>query len=134
MSAPARDIFLKKVPEEVGANTFFRRVPEEKTRNISVLLVAGVSAAVHGVLGVIFAPLFAVAFMAVKTPQHAVLSGGIDGATLAALFPLLYAAVGFVVGAAAAGVYNSLAKHMFHPEPVVEEQPQGLEIALEQSA
>jgi hypothetical protein len=99
-----------------------------------VLLVAGVSAAVHIALGVLLAPLFAIAFLAAKTPSHPVLFGEINGATLAAIFPVLYGIVGFVVGATAAGLYNSLAKHMFPPERVVEEQIEGMEMAYSQSA
>ena len=131
MSSPARDLFWKKVPEEVGGNTFLKKIPEERTRNIKVLLVASVSAAVHVALGVLLAPLFAIAFLAARTPSHPVIFGEINGATLAALFPVLYGVVGFVVGAAAAGLYNSLAKHMFPPEtvaPEVEEESRGLEI------
>ena len=44
MSSPALDIFRKKVPEEIGGNTFLKKVPEERTRSIKVLLVASVSA------------------------------------------------------------------------------------------
>jgi len=130
MSSPARDLFWKKVPEEVGRNTFLKKAPEERTRNIKVLLVASVSAAVHIALGVLLAPLFAIAFLAAKPPAHAVIFGQINGATLAAIFPVLYGIIGFVVGAAAAGLYNSLAKHMFPPEPVpvIKEESRGLEI------
>ena len=128
-----RDLILKRVPE-VGANAFLKKVPQERTRSINVLLVAGVSAAVHIALGVLLAPLFAIAFLALKTPPHPVLFGEINGATLAALFPLIYGIVGLMVGAAAAGLYNSLAKHMFPPEPVAEEQPANLEIVYSQSA
>lgn len=134
MSVPAPKLFLKKVPAEVGGNTFLKKAPEERTRNINVLLVAGVSAAVHVALGVLLAPLFAIAFLAAKTPSHPVLFGDINGATLAVLFPVLYGIVGFVVGAGAAGLYNSLAKHMFPPERVVEDQIEGMEIAYSQLA
>ena len=135
MSVPAPSkLFLKKVPAEAGSNAFLRKAPEERTRNISVLLVAGASAAVHVALGVLLAPLFAIAFLAAKTPSHPILFGDINGATLAALFPLLYGIVGFVVGVAAAGLYNSLAKHMFPPERLVEEETEGLAVAYSQSA
>ncbi len=137
MSSPARALFLKKVSEEVGGHAFLKRVPEERTRKINVFLVASVSAAVHVALGVLLAPLFAIAFLAVKTPSHPVLFGEINGATLAALFPVLYGIVGFVVGAVASGLYNSLAKHMFPPEPQpvveVEEESRGLEIVYSRS-
>ena len=131
MSSPALDIFRKKVPEEIGGNTFLKKVPEERTRSIKVLLVASVSAGVHVALGVLLTPLFAIAFIAARTPSHPVILGQMNGATLAVLFPVLYGIVGFVVGAAAAGLYNSLAKHMFPPEPAVrevEEESRGLEI------
>ena len=131
MSSPALDVFRKKVPEEIGGNTFLKRVPEERTRSIKVLLVASVSAGVHVALGVLLAPFFAIAFLAARTPSHPVILGQINGATLAVLFPVLYGVVGFAVGAAAAGLYNSLAKHMFPPETVVpeaEEESRGLEI------
>jgi hypothetical protein len=135
MSALAPKLFLKQVPAEVGGNTFLKKAPQERTRNINVFLVAGVSAAVHVALGVLLAPLFAIAFLAAQTPAHPILLGNINGATLAVLFPLLYGVVGFVVGAAAAGLYNSLAKHMFPPERVLEEQIEGVEIvAYSQSA
>src|SRR5436853_6067638 len=96
-SKAMRNLILKRVPE-VGANTFLKKVPEERTRRINVLLVAGVSAAVHIALGVLLAPLFAIAFLALKTPPHPVLFGEINGATLAALFPLIYGIVGLIVG------------------------------------
>src|SRR5205807_5578924 len=75
MSSFAPKLLLKKVPEEVGSNTFLKKSPEERTRNISVLLVASVSAAVHVALGVLMAPLFAIAFLAAKTPSNPVLFG-----------------------------------------------------------
>lgn len=131
MSSPALDIFRKKVPEEVGGNTFFKKTPEERTRSVKVLLVASVSAGVHVALGVLLTPLFAIAFLAARTPDHPVIFPQISGATLAVLFPLLYGVIGFVVGAVAAGLYNSLARHMFPPEtvePEVEPESRGLEI------
>jgi len=134
MSSFAPKLLLKKVPEEVGSNTFLKKSPEERTRNISVLLVASVSAAVHVALGVLMAPLFAIAFLAAKTPSNPVLFGEINGATLAALFPVVYGIVGFVVGAGAAGIYNSLARHMFPPERVVEEETEGLAVAYSRIA
>lgn len=121
MASPAFDIIRKRVPEQIGGNAFVKRVPEERTRSIKVLLVASVSAGVHLVLGVLLTPMFAVAFLAARTPSHPVIFPDINGATLAVLFPVLYAAIGFLVGAAAAAIYNSLARHMFPPEPVVPE-------------
>ena len=134
MSSPARALFLKKVPEEVGGDAFLKKVPEERTRNINVFLVAGVSATVHIALGVLLAPVFAIAFLAAKTPFHPVLFGEINDATLAVLFPVLYGIVGFVAGAAAAGLYNSLAKHMFPAEPSVPQEAKGLEIVYGRSS
>jgi len=131
MSSPALDVFRKKVPEEIGGNAFVKRVPEERTRSVKVLLVASVSAGVHVALGVLLTPFFAVAFLAANTPSHPIIFGDMNGATLAVLFPILYGIIGFAVGAAAAGLYNSLARHMFPPEtvaPEVSEESGGLEI------
>lgn len=131
MASPALGIFRKKVPQEIGGNTFLKRVPEERTRSVKVLLVASVSAGVHVVLGVLLTPLFAIAFLAAKTPSNPIIFGEINGATLAVLFPVLYGIIGFAVGVAAAGLYNSLARHMFPPEaeaPEVSEESGGLEI------
>jgi len=137
MASPAIDIIRKKVPQEIGGNAFLKKVPQERTRSIKVLLVASVSAGVHLVLGILLAPLFTVAFLAANMPSHPIIFGDINGATLAVLFPILYGVIGFLVGAAAAAIYNSLARHMFPPEPTVpevEEEAGGLEIVYSRSA
>jgi len=137
MASPAIDIIRKKVPQEIGGNAFLKKAPQERTRSIKVLLVASVSAGVHLVLGILLAPLFTVAFLAANTPSHPIIFGNINGPTLAVLFPILYGVIGFLVGAAAAAIYNSLARHMFPPEPTVpevEEEAGGLEIVYSRSA
>jgi hypothetical protein len=88
-------------------------------------------------LGVLLTPLFAVAFLAANTPAHPIIFGGMNGATLAVLFPVLYGIIGFAVGAAASGLYNSLARHMFPPEtpaPEISDESSGLEIVYSSPA
>src|SRR5437870_5420338 len=95
-----------------GRELFLKKAPEESTRRISVLLVAFVSAAVHSCLGVIFAPLFSLAFLATGLSESAFPSG--SGFTYGpVVFPAAYAVIGFMIGAAAALLYNKLAGEVF---------------------
>ena len=114
-----------------GKIKFFKNSPEERTRNISVLLVAGVSAVVHGCLGVALAPLFSITFLgagfsASAWPGASPFWGEGSGALFIILFPVAYGMAGFAVGAAAACLYNSLAKHLFSRH-YAEEAPKTME-------
>ncbi|HLJ88923.1 MAG TPA: hypothetical protein VKZ53_19040 [Candidatus Angelobacter sp.] len=101
-----------------GHGLFLKKVPEERTKNIKVWFVACISAAVHGCLGVLFAPLFSIAFLAAGLSES-FLPG--NGMLLAIAFPLGYAAIGFVVGAGAAHFYNLMARHLYHHDGTEQE-------------
>lgn len=80
----------------------------KKHQPISILLVGSVSALVHGILALVFAPILAMLFSTqVAAPvQFAALLGDGRGMLLAVLLPFAWAAVGFIAAATVAFLYN----------------------------
>ena len=81
----------------------------KKTHATNILLMAGVSAGVHGLAAVVVMPAFAVMFLTVgaePAPLQRLLETTDRGMTLLLAAPLLWAAVGFVLGAFLAFVFT----------------------------
>jgi len=102
---------------------FLKPIPEERTRNINVWFVGCISALIHSCLGVLLAPVFFLAFLATGLHEQGLYG---NGTMFTIAFPAGYALVGFVVGAAAAYLYNKLACHLFRQDA---EQPASLKSA-----
>ena len=80
-------------------------------RSVGVLSFAKMAGAVYGALGLAFAPfvvLLAVIGSMVGSRQHPL--GPVFSIVFAILMPVIYAAMGFVMGAIGAFVYNLVAK------------------------
>ena len=80
-------------------------------RSVGVMSFAKMSGAVYGALGLVFAPflvLLAVIGTIAGPRQHPL--GPVFSIVFANLMPVIYAAMGFVMGAIGAFVYNLVAK------------------------
>ncbi len=91
---------------------------------VSVLLVAIVSAAVHGLGAVLFIPVLSFLFLVFVSPPAQL--GGIvaatdRGMTLAVIAPFCSAALGFVAGALMASLFNMFVKERPRRAIVVQE-------------
>jgi hypothetical protein len=84
-----------------------------KLRSLDVLSVAKLMACIHGCLGLLFLPFFLIvgALGAVAGGQNAAF-GAIGMAVLAVLMPVLYAGMGFLIGALMAWLYNVISKRI----------------------
>ncbi|MBZ5524682.1 MAG: hypothetical protein LAP21_20785 [Acidobacteriia bacterium] len=72
-----------------------------KTRTTSILMIASVSAAVHGLAAVVFVPVLSFILLAVGEPPASfrnMIAATDNGMLFAVLIPLLYALIGFIVG------------------------------------
>ena len=78
---------------------------------INVFLVASVSAALHGIMAVIFVPAMSVMFLAHNTAQAQLSNPAITDNIMvwAVVAPILWAAVGFIGGALMAFIWNLFA-------------------------
>ena len=87
---------------------------------INVFLVASVSAALHGVMAVIFVPAMSVMFLAQHTAQDQLSNPAMTDNVmiLAVVAPICWAAVGFMGGACMAFIWN-----LFVGEPAREQLP-----------
>src|SRR5436309_12294226 len=85
---------------------------------INVFLVASVSAALHGVMAVIFVPAMSVIFLTHNTAQAQFSNPAITDNIMiwAIVAPILWAAVGFIGGALMAFIWN-----LFAGEPAREQ-------------
>jgi len=82
-------------------------------RSVNVLSCAKMMGAIHGCLGLIMLPIFLLA--GVATLMSGQDSASVSGAVLlffAILAPIFYGAMGFVVGALMAWVYNLVARRI----------------------
>jgi len=90
------------------------------TQPISVLLVAMVTAALHGAVAVVFVPILSFLLLAWGAPPvqlSSTVAAGNNGMVFAVIAPLCCAMFGFVAGAFAAFTHNVFAKEQ--PRPVV---------------
>jgi hypothetical protein len=95
-----------------------------KTHMMNILMMAGVSAAVHGFAAVLFVPALSFILLAVGAPPAPVkglVASTDNGMVLAVLFPLFFALIGFVAGAFPALVYTMLTADKGAPRVPVEE-------------
>jgi len=91
---------------------------------VSVLLVAFVSAAVHGLGAVLFVPVLSFLFLVFGSlpAQLGSIVGATDrGMTLAVIAPFCCAALGFVAGAFMASLFNMFVKERPRREIVAQE-------------
>jgi hypothetical protein len=107
-------------------------------KTINVLLVATVSAILHGVLAGIFIPLLAMlllSFGALPGPLAAVATAE-HGMIFAVTAPFIYAAIGFAGGAFMAFLYNLFVKMLVgHKHPIhIEPEPEVESIAVGDAA
>jgi hypothetical protein len=80
-------------------------------KSIGVLSMAKIMGAVYGALGLIFMPIFLlVGFAGMMTGSREGALGAVGGVVVAVLFPVIYAAMGFVGGAIGALLYNLFAR------------------------
>jgi hypothetical protein len=80
-------------------------------KSVGVLSVAKIMGLIYGCMGLIFAPLFLLmGLMGSALGQQNSPLAGIFGVGFAVLMPVLYGAMGFVVGAVGALLYNLFAK------------------------
>jgi hypothetical protein len=107
-------------------------------RTINILLVATVSAILHGVLAGIFIPLLAVlllSFGALPGPLAAIATAE-HGMIFAVTAPFAYGAIGFAGGALMAFLYNLFVKMLAgHKHPIyVEPEPETESLAVGDAA
>ena len=83
----------------------------QRILRVGVLSSAKISCALYGIMGLIFVPIFliigAAGLLTGQKEQAAV--GAMTGLFLAIMMPLLYAGMGFVIGALSAVIYNLVA-------------------------
>jgi hypothetical protein len=80
-------------------------------RAVGVLSAAKMLGAIYGALGLIFAPIFLLIGMAgMMAGGREAVFGGVTGVVFAVLLPVLYGAMGFVIGAIGALLYNLFAR------------------------
>jgi hypothetical protein len=90
---------------------------------MNILMMAGVSAAVHGLAAVVFVPMLSFILLAVGDPPAPfanMVAAAEHGMGLAVLAPVVYALVGFVVGGFLALVYTTLTADEPAPRTPVE--------------
>jgi len=94
----------------------------KETKPISVLLVASVTAALHGAVAVVFVPmlsLFMFLWGAAPVQLSSIVASASNGMAFAVIAPLCCAAFGFVAGAFAAFTHNVFAKEQPRRSAVV---------------
>ena len=80
-------------------------------QSVGVISAAKMMGAIYGAMGLIFAPIFLLIGLAgMAAGGRQAIFGGITGVVFAVLMPLLYGAMGFVIGAIGALLYNLFAK------------------------
>lgn len=83
----------------------------QTVRSVGVLSFAKIFGLIHACFGLVFAPLFLLAGIAasIGNDKSAAILGGTFGIVMALLMPVLYGAMGFIMGAVGALVYNLIA-------------------------
>jgi len=80
-------------------------------KSVGVLSVAKIMGLIYACIGLIFAPVFlVVGMMGSLMGQDKNPFAGMAGVVLAVLIPFIYGAMGFIIGAIGALLYNLLAK------------------------
>jgi len=95
------------------------------TQPISVLLVAMVSAALHGAAAVVFVPILSFLLLswgAAPVQLSNVVAGANNGMVFAVIAPLCCAVFGFFAGAFAAFTHNVFAKDQRRPAVAMQEE------------
>lgn len=92
-------------------------------KSVGVMSVAKIMGLLYACMGLLFAPMFLViGLMGSFAGQDKMPFMGVFGVVFAVLMPLIYGALGFVIGAIGAFLYNVLAKWMggfeFELEPL----------------
>ncbi|MGA9812387.1 MAG: DUF3566 domain-containing protein [Terriglobales bacterium] len=83
----------------------------QRIKSVGVLSCAKMMGVLHGCMGLLFIPFFLIAGLASMAAQQA--NSAIGGAAMLAfgiLAPVIYGAMGFVIGAIGAFIYNLVAK------------------------
>ena len=83
----------------------------QKVKSVGVLSFAKMFGFIHACLGLVFAPLFLLVGLAASIghDKSAAVFGGVFGIVMAILMPVLYGAMGFVMGTIGALLYNLFA-------------------------
>lgn len=94
-------------------------------KSVGVLSVARIAGLIYGFMGLIFAPFFLlIGVMGAALGQKNSPLAGIFGVGVAVLMPLLYGAMGFVMGAIGALLYNLCSRWVGGFELEMEVRPQ----------
>jgi hypothetical protein len=88
------------------------------------MLVATVSAALHGAIAVFVAPMLSFFYLVTSGASSQAASGAELGMTIAVLAPLGWAAVGFGVGALMSTLFNLFVNQEARPRVAVQEEPE----------
>lgn len=99
--------------------------PVNKTRMMNVLMIAGVSAAVHGLIAVVTVPALSFMMLAVgepPAPLKGLVAAADHGMIFAVFLPLTFALVGFMAGGFLAAFYTMLTAEKPAPPVPVEEE------------
>jgi hypothetical protein len=117
---------------DVQLNLEIKEWPVHIIKSVGVLSVAKILGLIYGCMGLIIAPMFLLVGLmgsALGQQQNSPLAGAFGvgfGIGLAILAPLLYGAMGFVIGAIGALLYNLFAKWVGGFELEMEVRPQTL--------
>jgi hypothetical protein len=104
-----------------------RRIFMHIVKAVGVLSVAKIMGLIYGCMGLIFAPFFLlIGVMGSALGKQNSPLAGIFGVGFAILMPLLYGAMGFVMGAIGALLYNLFARWVGGFELEIEVRPQTL--------
>jgi hypothetical protein len=96
-------------------------------KSVGVLSVAKIMGMIYGCIGLIFAPfVLLIGVMGSALGQHNSPFAGIFGVGLAVFMPLLYGAMGFVMGLIGGLLYNLFARWVGGFELEMELRPSGL--------
>jgi|ERR1700722_1698197 len=96
-------------------------------KSVGVLSVAKIMGLIYACMGLIFAPVvLMVGMFGSLVGQDKNPFAGMVGATLALLIPVVYGAMGFIIGAIGALLYNLFAKLVGGFELELEARPQGV--------
>lgn len=94
-------------------------------KSVGVLSVAKITGLIYACMGLIFAPLFLLfGMIGSLAGQNKNPFAGMVGVVLAVLMPVMYGAIGFIVGAIGALLYNLFAKLVGGFELELEVRPQ----------
>lgn len=96
-------------------------------RSVGVMSVAKIMGLIYGCMGLIFAPLFLlIGLLGSLAGQQKTPFAGVLGVVFALLMPLFYGALGFVMGAIGALLYNLFSKLVGGFELEMELRPETL--------